>query len=153
MYKIHAFRVRLTRPARLHRPRLAPPPHNSKKTPPSEALLAYIAVGRYLTPECTLNCTCKTAQPPTTLQFLQPSQALLAYIAAGRDLEAYWAALAEGGVTRERLASFDRAITHEPDFTPGGRPGGQPGGWPAAGRLGRVRCPPGVLSTGLAPPF
>ncbi|KAI8474403.1 MAG: hypothetical protein J3K34DRAFT_493679 [Monoraphidium minutum] len=45
-------------------------------------------------------------------------RALLAYISSGLELPAYWSELAKGGVTRERLASFDRAITHEPSFTP-----------------------------------
>jgi hypothetical protein len=45
--------------------------------------------------------------------------ALLAYIRAGLDEAAYWAALKAGGVTAERLASFDRPITAAPSFTPG----------------------------------
>ena len=32
--------------------------------------------------------------------------------------EAYWESLNHAGITRERLASFDRSITHEPSFVP-----------------------------------
>jgi len=46
-------------------------------------------------------------------------EALLAYIRSGLDEPAYWDALAAGGVTAARLASFDRPITHAPSFTPG----------------------------------
>ena len=54
-------------------------------------------------------------------------RALLAYVRSGRDEAAYWRALEAGGVTRQRLASFDRAITHAPAFT-AGEEGGSRGG-------------------------
>lgn len=44
-------------------------------------------------------------------------QALLAYIRSGLDLAQYWSTLNAAGVTAERLASYDRPVTHEPDFT------------------------------------
>ncbi|KAG2427905.1 hypothetical protein HYH02_014507 [Chlamydomonas schloesseri] len=44
-------------------------------------------------------------------------QALLDYIAAGLDITAYWRTLAAAGITAQRLASFDRAITSEPRFS------------------------------------
>jgi hypothetical protein len=53
-------------------------------------------------------------------------QALIAFVEAGGEeavpasarLDAYWRVLADQGVTRERLASFDRAITNEPQLAP-----------------------------------
>ncbi len=50
-------------------------------------------------------------------------KALLAYISSGLQLSAYWATLAEAGITRERLASYDRSITSEPHFKPEQCPG------------------------------
>lgn len=44
-------------------------------------------------------------------------EALLAYINAKLDIGAYWSTLEAAGVTRERLASYDRSITHEPEFS------------------------------------
>jgi hypothetical protein len=63
------------------------------------------------------NHASSTSHPPTRPT---PPKALLAYIRSGLEPAAYWDALAAGGVTAARLASFDRPITHEPGFTPGG---------------------------------
>eukprot|EP00250_Pteridium_aquilinum_P019663 c24519_g4_i1 orf=33-4475(-) len=43
-------------------------------------------------------------------------QALLDYIKADLNVEAYWKTLMANGVTKERLKSYDRAITSEPRF-------------------------------------
>ncbi|GAQ91752.1 alpha-glucan water dikinase [Klebsormidium nitens] len=45
-------------------------------------------------------------------------QALLDYLAADLDLGAYWARLEAEGVSRERLASYDRPIVSEPRLKP-----------------------------------
>jgi hypothetical protein len=54
-------------------------------------------------------------------------RALIAFVEAGSDgsensnerrLAAYWRVLEEHGITRERLASYDRAITDEPSLAP-----------------------------------
>jgi hypothetical protein len=46
-------------------------------------------------------------------------EALLAYLRSGLDISAYWDTLHAQGITRERLASFDRAIRSEPHFDQG----------------------------------
>lgn len=43
-------------------------------------------------------------------------QALLDYIRSDLDINAYWKTLNDNGVTKERLKSYDRAITSEPRF-------------------------------------
>jgi hypothetical protein len=35
---------------------------------------------------------------------------------SGLDMQAYWQELQSNGIDAERLASYDRSITHEPDF-------------------------------------
>lgn len=39
------------------------------------------------------------------------------------DIAAYWSTLHAGGINRERLLSYDRAIRNEPDFSKGQVPG------------------------------
>jgi len=46
-------------------------------------------------------------------------EALLAYLKSDLNIDEYWNALAASGITRERLASFDRAIRSEPNFSQG----------------------------------
>eukprot|EP00928_Gymnodinium_smaydae_P040973 TRINITY_DN2774_c1_g4_i1.p1 TRINITY_DN2774_c1_g4~~TRINITY_DN2774_c1_g4_i1.p1 ORF type:complete len:2307 (+),score=559.49 TRINITY_DN2774_c1_g4_i1:84-7004(+) len=41
-------------------------------------------------------------------------KALLAYLRSGGKMDTYWSVLRDNGITRERLASYDRAITKEP---------------------------------------
>eukprot|EP00931_Biecheleriopsis_adriatica_P076364 TRINITY_DN5007_c0_g1_i2.p1 TRINITY_DN5007_c0_g1~~TRINITY_DN5007_c0_g1_i2.p1 ORF type:complete len:2309 (-),score=523.43 TRINITY_DN5007_c0_g1_i2:77-6955(-) len=41
-------------------------------------------------------------------------KALLAYLRAGGNMDEYWKVLHDHGITKERLASYDRAITKEP---------------------------------------
>eukprot|EP00440_Ansanella_granifera_P013023 gb/GFBE01014147.1/.p1 GENE.gb/GFBE01014147.1/~~gb/GFBE01014147.1/.p1 ORF type:complete len:2306 (+),score=572.89 gb/GFBE01014147.1/:1-6918(+) len=41
-------------------------------------------------------------------------KALLAYLRSGGDMNQYWKVLHEHGITKERLASYDRSITKEP---------------------------------------
>lgn len=45
-------------------------------------------------------------------------EAYLAFLYEGGNLDAYWRVLKQGGVTRERLASFERAITVDPEYFP-----------------------------------
>eukprot|EP00955_Chlamydomonas_euryale_P024565 258835-Chlamydomonas_euryale.AAC.1 len=45
-------------------------------------------------------------------------QALIAMLQQNLDINAYWKTLHASGITRERLASFDRAIRSEPKFSP-----------------------------------
>lgn len=45
-------------------------------------------------------------------------QALLDYIKADLNIEVYWRTLKSNGVTKERLASYDRPIVSEPRFRP-----------------------------------
>lgn len=45
-------------------------------------------------------------------------QALLDYIKHDLNIEAYWSTLNSNGVTKERLASYDRPIVSEPRFRP-----------------------------------
>jgi len=42
--------------------------------------------------------------------------AYLAFLEAGGDTAAYWRALSDAGITRERLESFDRPIRQEPEW-------------------------------------
>jgi hypothetical protein len=60
-------------------------------------------------------------------------EALLAYLHSGLDISAYWDTLHAQGITRERLASFDRAIRSEPHFDQGQVRGG--------GTVGTSHCP------------
>lgn len=50
-------------------------------------------------------------------------QAYLAFLKGHGDNGAYWRVMSEGGVTRERLESFARAITLEPEDFPHCRDG------------------------------
>lgn len=45
-------------------------------------------------------------------------QALLDYLKADLDIGAYWARLTAEGVSKERLASYDRPIVSEPNLKP-----------------------------------
>jgi alpha-glucan,water dikinase len=45
-------------------------------------------------------------------------QALLDYLNADLDMGVYWARLNAEGVSKERLASYDRPIVSEPDLKP-----------------------------------
>ena len=45
-------------------------------------------------------------------------EALLAYLRSGGDMSKYWARLTAAGITRERLASYERKITEEPWYKP-----------------------------------
>jgi len=45
-------------------------------------------------------------------------EALLAYLKSGGDMAKYWAVLSANGVTKERLASYERKITTEPWYKP-----------------------------------
>ena len=45
-------------------------------------------------------------------------EALLAYLRSGGQINVYWNTLKEHGITRERLASFERKITEEPYHLP-----------------------------------
>ncbi len=45
-------------------------------------------------------------------------EAYLAFLYEGGNQDAYWRVLKQGGVTRERLASFERAITVDPEYFP-----------------------------------
>jgi len=45
-------------------------------------------------------------------------EALLAYLKSGGDMGKYWEVLTKYGVTKERLASYERKITEEPHYRP-----------------------------------
>jgi alpha-glucan,water dikinase len=45
-------------------------------------------------------------------------EALLAYLKSGGNKQEYWRVLGENGITRERLASYERKITEEPWYKP-----------------------------------
>eukprot|EP01018_Ginkgo_biloba_P037276 Gb_00440 [translate_table: standard] len=50
-------------------------------------------------------------------------QALLDYIKSDFKIDVYWRTLKANGVTRERLASYDRPIVSEPHFRSGQKDG------------------------------
>lgn len=50
-------------------------------------------------------------------------EALLAYLRADMDISVYWDTLHAAGIDKQRLASFDRAITQEPDLKPSQKDG------------------------------
>lgn len=50
-------------------------------------------------------------------------QALLDYVKADFKIEVYWRTLNANGITKQRLASYDRPITSEPYFTYGSKTG------------------------------
>ena len=50
-------------------------------------------------------------------------EAYLAFLESGGDAGAYWGSLSSAGVSRERLASFDRPIVEEPEDFPDKREG------------------------------
>ncbi len=58
--------------------------------------------------------------PPcsTTPDDIPIAEAYLAFLAADGDLAAYWRVLSEAGISRARLAGFDRAIVTDPVFWP-----------------------------------
>jgi len=45
-------------------------------------------------------------------------EALLAYLKAGGNMDVYWKTLNQAGVTKERLANFERRIVNEPYYMP-----------------------------------
>lgn len=54
----------------------------------------------------------------TTPDDVEICQALLNYLKAGGNISVYWDSLKKAGITRERLASFERKIVSEPYFNP-----------------------------------
>ena len=54
----------------------------------------------------------------TTPDDIPICEALLAYLKSGGDKGKYWDHLKKNGITRERLASYDRKITEEPWYKP-----------------------------------
>lgn len=53
----------------------------------------------------------------TTPDDIPICEALLAYLKTS-DIKQYWSTLNEAGITKERLASYDRNITSEPSYLP-----------------------------------
>jgi alpha-glucan,water dikinase len=45
-------------------------------------------------------------------------EGVIAYLKSGGDLKKYWEVLSKGGITKERLASYERKITTEPWYKP-----------------------------------
>lgn len=54
----------------------------------------------------------------TTPDDIPICEALLAYLKSGGNMGEYWRVLGENGITRERLASYERKITCEPWYKP-----------------------------------
>lgn len=54
----------------------------------------------------------------TTPDDIDICQALLNYLKGGGDIKIYWDSLNKAGVTKERLASFERKIVSEPYYNP-----------------------------------
>ena len=54
----------------------------------------------------------------TTPDDIPICEALLAYLRSGGDKSKYWEVLTAAGITRERLASYDRKVTEEPWYKP-----------------------------------
>ena len=54
----------------------------------------------------------------TTPEDIPICEALLAYLKSGGNMGEYWRVLTDAGVTRERLAGYDRKITTEPWYKP-----------------------------------
>lgn len=54
----------------------------------------------------------------TTPDDIPICEALLAYLKSGGNMSEYWRVLTENGITRERLASYERKITEEPWYKP-----------------------------------
>ncbi|GLC33353.1 hypothetical protein PLESTB_000342400 [Pleodorina starrii] len=52
----------------------------------------------------------------TTPDDVHICEAYLAFLESGGNLGAYWRVLSDAGITRQRLESFDRAITLEPEY-------------------------------------
>jgi alpha-glucan,water dikinase len=50
----------------------------------------------------------------TTPDDIPICEALLAYLKSGGNMGEYWRVLGNAGITRERLASYERKITTEP---------------------------------------
>jgi alpha-glucan,water dikinase len=50
----------------------------------------------------------------TTPEDIPICEALLAYLKSGGNMGEYWRVLTNAGITRERLASYERKITEEP---------------------------------------
>lgn len=55
----------------------------------------------------------------TTPDDIPICEAYLAFLKSNGDRGAYWRVLSDAGITRQRLESFDRAITLEPDWFDG----------------------------------
>jgi alpha-glucan,water dikinase len=54
----------------------------------------------------------------TTPDDIYICEALLAYLKSGGDVSKYWEVLSKNGITKERLASYERKITCEPWYKP-----------------------------------
>jgi len=54
----------------------------------------------------------------TTPDDVEICQALLNYLKSGGNIDVYWDSLKKAGITRERLASFERKIISEPYYNP-----------------------------------
>lgn len=52
----------------------------------------------------------------TLFLFLDWWQALLNYVRGGFRIDAYWRTLNSNGITKQKLASYDRPIVSEPHF-------------------------------------
>ena len=54
----------------------------------------------------------------TTPDDIPICEALLAYLKSGGQINVYWSVLRDSGISKERLASFERKITEEPYHLP-----------------------------------
>ena len=54
----------------------------------------------------------------TTPDDIPICEALLAYLKSGGNMSKYWEVLTNNGITKERLASYERKITCEPWYKP-----------------------------------
>jgi alpha-glucan,water dikinase len=54
----------------------------------------------------------------TTPDDIPICEALLAYLKSEGNMDRYWEVLTENGITKERLASYERNITEEPYYLP-----------------------------------
>lgn len=54
----------------------------------------------------------------TTPDDIPICEALLAYLRSGGNMSVYWETLKVNGISRERLATYERKITEEPYYLP-----------------------------------
>ena len=54
----------------------------------------------------------------TTPDDIHICEAVLSYLKSGGNIKNYWEVLTKNGINKERLASFERKITNEPDYAP-----------------------------------